>query len=173
VKVKLFLLAVFLGLKIQAQVYTQITNPVPQVTCIWDTQSGVTWNLYYGIASRTYTNRTPTVTNQVLVTLPARGVKYFFAATAVQGTLQSQFSNEVTYTPTNPPASPNMHTPLTLVVQYKEDLLDPVWADSGMAWPLWPSETNRWFRLELTEAAQDPQPAVIRLSPGMLTGRHR
>ena len=67
----------------------------------WSTNSDVVgYNLYYGVASQTYTNRIQVgnVTNATISGLVS-GTTYFFAATATDSVgLESEFSNEVTYT---------------------------------------------------------------------------
>ena len=85
--------------------------PAASVTLAWDPSSGtgvVGYKIYYGPASRTYTNSLATgnVTNATIDNLVAGG-SYFFAATAVTaGGVESAFSNEIQYqvaqnTPTN------------------------------------------------------------------------
>lgn len=74
----------------------------PTVTLAWNPSTGTNvagYNIYYGVASRVYTNAVPVgnVTNTT-VTLPAYGVRYYFAATALdaQG-LESVYSDEVSW----------------------------------------------------------------------------
>ena len=79
------------------------------VTLCWDpsTDSDVTqYCMYYGGASRNYTNQTVNVTSaftNATITGLTEGATYYFAATAKDSLgLESDFSNEVVYTvPTN------------------------------------------------------------------------
>lgn len=87
--------------------YRPPSTNAPQVTLGWNRSVGTNiagYNIYYGVASGTYTNVTPVgnVTNAT-ITLPARGVTYYFAATAVNTlNLESVYSNEINWTaPTN------------------------------------------------------------------------
>ncbi len=72
------------------------------VTLAWDPSTDanvVAYNLYYGVASQTYTNKVTVgaVTNASITGLVA-GATYFFAATASDNLgLESDFSNEVPY----------------------------------------------------------------------------
>ncbi len=89
------------------------TNATTTVSLAWDMSPStnvVSYNLYYGAASRNYTNkvsvigRTNTTTS---VVLPMRGIPYYFAATARDTNgLESDYSSEVMYTPTPVPSSP-------------------------------------------------------------------
>jgi hypothetical protein len=73
------------------------------VTLAWDPDSGSTvagYNVYYGSASRTYTNWV-TVGNTPEGTVPGlnMGTTYYFTVTAVDASgLESDYSNEVAYT---------------------------------------------------------------------------
>jgi hypothetical protein len=72
------------------------------VTLAWDASTGIGvagYSLYYGTASRNYSNRLVTgdVTSAVVSGL-SNGVTYYFAVTAVTASgLESDFSNEVSY----------------------------------------------------------------------------
>ncbi len=72
------------------------------VALAWDPSTNanvVAYNLYYGVASQTYTNKVTVgaVTNATITGLVA-GATYFFAATASDNLgLESDFSNEVPY----------------------------------------------------------------------------
>lgn len=90
------------------------TNQVPLITLSWNAVSGSTnYNLYYGVATGTYTNKiaTGTLTSTPVANL-TRGVTYFFAVTDVEGHgLESLYSTEVTYTVPNflpPPSALNI-----------------------------------------------------------------
>ena len=110
------------------------TNLSPSVTLAWDpsTNSGViSYRIYYGVASRGYTNNaTVSTSNSVLVTLPARGATYYFAA-AAQDTngLESDFSNEVSWTVPAAPSAPFLHNVVRLTAQSTPDLAVPWWDD--------------------------------------------
>jgi len=78
------------------------SNAPPAVRLQWDPPpdpSVTGYNLYYGVGSRSYTNKTAVgnVTNAT-VQLPARNQQFYFAATAYNAVgLESDFSNEATY----------------------------------------------------------------------------
>jgi hypothetical protein len=92
------------------------TNSISQVQLAWNaspaTNFGVlTYNLYYGPASATYTNSFSVGTNITgSVSNLVRGSTYFFAVTAVSATysLESDFSNEISYTSPKPPTPPTV-----------------------------------------------------------------
>ena len=91
------------------------TNPPAGVSLAWDPSSdlaGVSgYSVYYGVGPRTYTNKVE-MGNVVVCTITnlVRGVTYYFAATAYRTNggeyLESDFSNEVAYTPALPPSTP-------------------------------------------------------------------
>lgn len=87
-------------------------TPPASVTLAWDKSPGtnviVNYNVYYGVTSATYTNVVSAGTNlTVAVTNLARGVTYWFAATAVDNAgLESDYSTEVFTTTKGKPASP-------------------------------------------------------------------
>ena len=93
------------------------------VTLAWDSSTDtnlgpITYNIYWGVATRTYTNSASAGTNLTLtVTNLARGSTYYFAATALctnsfptNGTstnlVESDYSTEVSWTAPFPPAIP-------------------------------------------------------------------
>jgi hypothetical protein len=87
----------------------------------WDPSSDtsvVGYNVYYGAASRTYTNMlvAGSATNIVITGL-ANGVTYYFAATAVDGFgAESDYSNEVTYSvPATNTVSSNLPPTITAI----------------------------------------------------------
>lgn len=89
-------------------------TPPASVTLAWDASPGtnviVNYKVYYGVASRTYTNAVSAGTNlTVAVTNLARGATYWFAATAIDNSgLESDYSTEVsTITRTQPAPPPN------------------------------------------------------------------
>ena len=89
-------------------------TPPASVTLAWDASSGtnviVNYKVYYGPASGNYTNVVSAGTNlTVTVTGLARGVQYFFVATAIDNNaLESDYSTEVsTVTKSQPAAPPN------------------------------------------------------------------
>ena len=76
----------------------------PSVTLTWNPNTEpdlASYNVYFGTASANYTNKTTagnSTTN--LVQGLVRGVKYYFAVTAVNTSgAESDFSNEISYTP--------------------------------------------------------------------------
>lgn len=78
----------------------------PNVTLAWDQSSDTTvegYKIYWGNSTRIYTNNvmvTNRTTTIVIVSNLVSGIPYFFAATcyATNG-LESDYSNEVGYTP--------------------------------------------------------------------------
>lgn len=143
-------------------VYTSpaMTNPPPSVSLAWDPSPDPTctgYNIYIGVASRTYTNFVSVSGGTTLsVSNLVRGVTYYFTATATYaGPLESDFCNEVSYTPKLPAKPGSLRNPIALVVQSKA--IDPAaqWADAGMDWSLTPDQANQVFRLMIvaTDAA--------------------
>ena len=92
------------------------------VTLAWDPSPGsdiAGYNIYYGPHTQVYTNTTPVgnVTNATIGGL-LLGATYFFAATAVNTSgLESDFSNEVSYTV---PSSEDYPLPV-IVLYWKEE----------------------------------------------------
>ena len=86
------------------------SNPPANVVLAWDASpSGeVTgYRVYWGAASRCYTNVLATTNLIATVTNLQRGVTYYFAVTAFTATgLESEFSNEVSYTAPARPVAP-------------------------------------------------------------------
>ena len=92
-----------------------VSAPAPtnaQVTLTWNASvtPGVTgYKVYQGGASRAYTNTVDVGNVRSNTVSLARGATYFFAVTSyVPGPLESDFSNEVSYTATNKPAAPTL-----------------------------------------------------------------
>lgn len=85
------------------------TNPPPWLSLAWDApaippSSISNYKVYWGGSSGVYSNTVATTNLTVSITNFARGSTYFFAATTV-GTngLESVFSNEISWTFSNPP----------------------------------------------------------------------
>lgn len=132
------------------------TNPAPVVQLAWTPSPDPTvigYNIYYGAASGQY-DHILTVGNQTnaSITLPARGVTFFFAATATTGSLESVPSNEVNYTPAPLPGAPGMKPPVKIVAQSRP--LDPgaQWADV-FNFSISPDAPNQELRLMIASAA--------------------
>lgn len=130
------------------------TNPAPQLKLAWSPGGSpniVNYNLYYGVGTRAYTNKTSlnsTATNTT-VTLPARGVAFFFAVTCNDSTgLESGFSNEITYTAPNPPAPPTLQPAIVLTVQSAPTPAG-LFADAGMNWSLSQDQAQQYYRLNI------------------------
>jgi len=106
-------------------------NPPAQVSLAWDRSpdaSVISYNMYYGVGSRQYTNKTSigNVTNST-VFLPARGPMYFFAVTASNSAgLESDFSNEATYTPKFLPPPQALRTNVVQVAMLLERSDEPL-----------------------------------------------
>ena len=109
------------------------------------------YKVHYGIGSREYTNVLSAGSSLILtVSNLVRGATYYFAATAVDtGGLESDFSNEVSYTVPSLPAPPLLKQWVVLTVQIKPPDADAQWADSGMDWSLSPDEASQFFRLKI------------------------
>lgn len=135
-----------------AQPFLFPTNPVPVVQLAWSIVGSATnYNLYYGVVTGGYTNKTPVgpVLNATLP-LPARGVKFFFAVTAQSGGLESPFSNEVSYTAPAPPPAPVQQPVIVLVVQSGQNPAGG-FNDTGMNWALSPSQSELYYRLRIAK----------------------
>jgi DNA-binding CsgD family transcriptional regulator len=129
------------------------TNPAPEVQLAWtpSASTGITnYFMYLGVGSGQYTNKIAlgNVTNAT-VTLPSRGVPFFFAVTAMASNgLESVFSNEITYTAPNPPAPPAMKPLVVLVVQ-SSPTSTGAFADAGMNWSLPPDAPEQFYKLRM------------------------
>ncbi len=136
-KTKLIALAL-LGLTLVAQAanLTPGVNPPPSVQLGWTPSPDTNvdgYILYSGPSSHNYTNAIilPAGTTNYTATGLTRGVACFFVVTATAAGLESDPSNEISYTPRNKPAPPGqMKPPVTLVVQSKS-MTDPnaLWVD--------------------------------------------
>lgn len=153
------------GVATNSQGFYVITNPAPTVTLAWNKSTDATvvgYNLFYGVASRSYTNliNVGTATN-IQVVLPARGITFFFAVTAYTPTgLESDYSSEVNYTPKALPPPLTMAPPVTLVVQKSQQVTGP-FADTEMAWSIDPSTApNDFFKLRIVAASDPPRTAT-------------
>lgn len=157
------LFAVLLAAPAQAATgYLVPSNPPPVVQLTWDLVPGTTYNLYYGVGSGAYTNKVAVgATNYATVVLPSRGSTFFFAATAVANGLESDFSQEVSFRPAQPPSPPtNMRPPVVLSVQWKPAANDAEWADAGMNWSFCPEAPSALFRLQIFASARPVAPEV-------------
>jgi hypothetical protein len=137
-----------------------ISNPAPSVTLAWDPSTNpivVKYTIYFGVASGAYTNNSTVVSNgppctitNVSLTLPARGVTYYFAATAIDTHgLESVFSNEVSYSVPVIPDAPSLHPVIILIVETENSLGDP-WVDAGLPqYAVDPNAPNQFFRLRI------------------------
>ena len=95
--------SLWLGLFLQAApAFSANISPAPSVTLAWDASPDthvVGYNLYYGVASGTYTTEinVGTVTSATVTGLTA-GVTYYFAVTAYDSFGQeSDYSSEISY----------------------------------------------------------------------------
>jgi hypothetical protein len=140
------------------------------VTLAWDPSADtnvVGYNIYYGVASRTYTNHidvgntlTATVSNLV------EGTTYYFAATAYNGLgMESDYSNETSWTAPwpggNQPPTLNAISNLTI----NEDAAQQTVGLSGIT----SGATNEIQTLAVTASSSDtgliPHPTVNYTSP--------
>lgn len=150
-----------------AQPFLVVSNPAPQVQLAWNAPASGTvsfYNIYFGVGSGQYTNKVSVgnLTNAT-ITLPARGVTFFFAVTDVESHgLESAFSNEVNYTAPNPLAPPTQK-PLTVITVLKSTSPTGVFADSGMTWSDTPDQPQTYYKLKIDRgimlsAASPPMP---------------
>jgi len=100
--------ALLAGRSAGAVVHVSATAPV---TLAWNATADPTvvgYYVYYGGASRDYTNKTAAgLGDSRSVSNLVAGIKYYFAATAHNAAgVESSFSSEVTYTVPKPPAAP-------------------------------------------------------------------
>lgn len=103
------------------------TNYQSSVTLAWEPSPSVGvvgYNIYYGIASSLYTNKTAVgnVTNATVTKLK-QATTYYFSATATDGNLESDFSNEVSYTVPGvlPPAN---LVPIAILVEQSTNMIN-------------------------------------------------
>ena len=144
-----------------ADAFLNPSNPPPIVQLVWSAIPGVTnYQVYYGVGSRQYTNKLSTAgaTNPV-IQLPGRGVTYFFAATSQANGLESVFSNEVSFTPAQPPSAPVVNPVVVLTVQSKPPS-DTLWTDAGMNWSLPATQQSQLFRLKIAAVPVVGTPAL-------------
>ena len=108
------------------------------------------YNMYYGVGTRAYTNKTVlTAQTNFVVTLPARGVQFYFAVTATDSHgLESGFSNEASYMAPAPPAAPIMQ-PLVVLVVKSSPTATGTYADAGMNWSLSSDQAQQYFKLKI------------------------
>lgn len=166
---KLFALMLCAGSVTGQSAFIVPSNPPPVIQLVWSAVPGVTnYQVYYGVGSRQYTNKISTAgaTNPI-VTLPARGTSYFFAATSQASGLESAFSNEVSFTPATPPNPPTVNPVVVLTVQTKPPT-DAAWADAGMNWSLSATQQTQLFRLKI-DTLSPPIAALSRppMPPGI------
>jgi hypothetical protein len=151
-KIKTIIGAMLLLAVTNLQAFLVPSNPPPVVQLAWTLSPGMTYNIYYGVGSGQYTNKVPIgQTNYAAITLPARGIQYFFActATSTNSGLESVFSVEVSATPALPPPAPSgIVPPVMLTIQYKSTPQDFLWSDL-FNYSLDPTASNQLFRLEI------------------------
>lgn len=134
-----------------AQPFLFPTNDPSQITLGWTASpsANVTnYYLYQGIGSMQYTNKIAVGTaTTVTVTLPARGVTYFFNVTAKANGIESAFDGEVSFTPqvTQPPTM----KPIVVLTVQAAPKASGMFADTGMNWPLLPDQPDQFYRVRL------------------------
>lgn len=164
IKQLILLTALFLGLGLQVRASTNlvngfyvISNPAPTVTVSWSSITNDAnlsgYNIYWGTASGQYSTMVHAgATNLATVAFPALGRTYFIAATTQDSNgLESAFSNEISVTFPAGPQSPTLQPPVILTVQRKINVQDFMWADTGLSWPVDPSDTSSIFQLKITK----------------------
>ena len=108
-----YLILFLLSLNV-AQAQLAPTNPPPAQIITFDAPSPIfniaNYNIYYGNSTGFYTNKINIGTNTVYTLSLLRGATYFAAATSTDiNGLESDFSNEITFTvPSLPPAPTNL-----------------------------------------------------------------
>lgn len=101
-----------------------ISNAPAKVTLAWNAETDPTvtgYNIYQGVASRTYTNMINAGNATSIAVEMPRGITNYFAVTAYDAAgLESTFSNEVTIDDTNNiPVAPVEKPPVLLIAQQK------------------------------------------------------
>lgn len=153
------------GLAPAAATYTApaLTNPTPSVSLAWDPSPDPActgYNVYVGVASRAYTNFVAVAGTNTTATISplVRGATYYFTVTAIYpGPLESDFCNEVSYTPRLPAKPGTLRNPIALVVQSKPPDNRSQWADAGMDWSLSADQASQVFRLAIVRAVEVAQ----------------
>jgi fibronectin type 3 domain-containing protein len=130
------------------------SNPSPTITVEWDASTStnvVSYNIYYGIGHGQYTNRVQITSGLTIrITLAERGLKYYLAATAVDSTgLESDFSNEITYTAPEPPGPPVMHPTFTATIESQDGLFAPWEEQADLQYSLDSTAEHKFFRLKI------------------------
>lgn len=150
-----------------AQPFLVVSNPSPVVQLAWSPPaSGLVgfYKVYQGTNSGQYTTNfiVATGVTNLAVTLALRGVTYFFAETDVTPNgLESQFSNEISYTSPSPNAPPTQK-PLTVLTVMKSTKPDGVFVDTGMNWSDTPDQPQTYYELKIDKGI-----ALAAVSPPM------
>ncbi len=151
-------LILFLSVAAQAGTFLFPSNSVPRVTLAWDPSPDtnvVSYNVYWGVVSRGYTNLVNVVgTNAVTISGLARGATYYFAATALNDVgLESPFSNEASYSVPTMPQAPLLHPVIRLAVEVTPRLDNPDWVvDPDLPLiALTPDANQNFYRLKVTQ----------------------
>lgn len=149
-----YLLIFLLAATASAQGYLFPTNPIPGVTVsLYNSPSTnviTNYNIYYGVGSVQYTNKTLIGTNLVCrITNLVRGVTYYFNATATdnQG-YESSFDGEKSITINSLPEPPTLKPIAILTVQMKNDQQEG-WCDTDFTMPIAADKTIAEFRLKI------------------------
>lgn len=142
------------------------TNPPAAVTLGWNasTSPGVSnYFIYYGVGSMQFTNKVASGnTNACTITNLVRGTTYWFAATAQAGGLESDFSNEISYTPPTAPAPPSGLKATNAIIAMKiESAPTPTGPWTTYAVLATSSDTPAFFRSLVTISAPEA-PVVVK-----------
>ena len=105
------LVLVFSLLASKAQQVVPVPTPGAVVSIAWSAPAWtnfLVYNVYYGVTSGSYTNKTMVNTNLTCtISNLTRGSTYYFAITDTDTNgFESDFSNEVNFTPATPPPPP-------------------------------------------------------------------
>jgi hypothetical protein len=136
-----------------------VTNPPNVVSVAWDDDGAVQYHVYWGSASRVYTNVLQVTTNFATISLGSKTSKtntFYLAVTCsftdpVNGLLESDFSSEVSFTPPTIQAPPTgVQKPIRLAIQQKLDALDFAWQDTPYSFDISPQTPGAFYRLQVS-----------------------
>lgn len=138
------------------------TNPPPAVSLAWNaagTNVITNYWIWYGVSTRSYTNKVAAKTNLSLtVSNLTRGVTFYFTASA-QDThgLESDWSNEVNYSPPVAPLPPDLLPAAVLTVQSAPVPAGP-WSTTSMNWSVAADQPSQAFRLQIVSVSPPAPP---------------
>jgi|GEM_PF-2890133 len=135
-----------------AQQFLFPSNSPPVIQLAWNPSPSpniTNYSIYTGVGPRQYTNRLAFGTSTgATITLPARGVTFYFTVTAWASGQESDFSNEVSFTPASVPSAPTMKPLVVLTVQ-KSVSGQGTFADTQMTYSDDPGGPEAFYRLKV------------------------